>query len=369
MGEPFKLLFFGDFAAQNPQKIIFGKIINDIINSATISVCNFEAPVENSGLAMKKSGSILKQPLSNVSFLESKGMNFIQLANNHIMDYGISGLLETKKAFEKANYFGAGSITEAYKPVYYCLAGLKIAFLAFSHNEFGAITSDNEEYGVAWINHKRVDQIIRNTKKECDYLIVMTHAGVELINLPLPEWRYRYKEFVDFGADVIIGSHPHVPQGWEYYNGKPIFYSLGNFYFDLIEHNHKYWNYGIAVEMIIDNDVNFLVHPFNVKQGLIEITNSKEFKDYIDNACALLSDDVYDKYVDDLSRSYLMNYVISMRDGVGMPFIRGNLRQKIKYLLRRFCGEIDYPLLLNLFQCESHRWFIERGIKSGMLNG
>lgn len=59
----------------------------------------------------------------------------------------------------------------------------------------------------------------------------MVHAGAENWDFPLPEIRELYKKYIDWGADVIIGNHPHVAQGWEIYEDKWIFYSLGNFAF------------------------------------------------------------------------------------------------------------------------------------------
>lgn len=85
--------------------------------------------------------------------------------------------------------------------------------------------------GYAWLGHHCVEELIKKAKSSCDFLIIMVHAGAENWDFPLPEIRELYKKYIDWGADVIIGNHPHVAQGWEIYEDKWIFYSLGNFAF------------------------------------------------------------------------------------------------------------------------------------------
>jgi len=99
-------------------------------------------------------------------------------------------------------------------------------------NGFGVINPENENSsGFAWINHPKSNKIVGESKKKVDFLIIQIHAGEEDLHLPQPEWRKRYKEIINLGADLIIGHHPHIPQPVEFYKGKMIVYSLGNFYF------------------------------------------------------------------------------------------------------------------------------------------
>jgi poly-gamma-glutamate capsule biosynthesis protein CapA/YwtB (metallophosphatase superfamily) len=97
---------------------------------------------------------------------------------------------------------------------------------------FGLIDGFNreEKAGYAWINDPRIDKTILRLRRECDILLVFSHAGLEHYWIPQKEWRARYRHFCDLGADVIIGSHPHVPQAYESHAGSLIFYSLGNFF-------------------------------------------------------------------------------------------------------------------------------------------
>ena len=77
----------------------------------------------------------------------------------------------------------------------------------------------------------RALEAIKTARGQCDYLVVYVHWGVERETEPKDYQRAMGRQYIDAGADLVIGSHPHVLQGIEYYKGKPIFYSLGNFVF------------------------------------------------------------------------------------------------------------------------------------------
>jgi poly-gamma-glutamate synthesis protein (capsule biosynthesis protein) len=112
---------------------------------------------------------------------------------------------------------------------------------------------------------------------------VLPHDGIEYIDLPLPETIARYRDFIDYGADGVIASHPHCPQGWEKYKGKPIFYSLGNFFFNSKETvnfkaNKPHWYEGLCVVMIIsDGKVSWeVINTRNIDNVGIEIDRNEK---------------------------------------------------------------------------------------------
>ena len=86
----------------------------------------------------------------------------------------------------------------------------------------------------------------------------------------MPEIISLYRDYINWGADGVIASHPHCPQGWEIYNGKPIFYSLGNFFFNSkndINYKAKtpHWYEGLCVELTIENDRTLSYDVINIK--------------------------------------------------------------------------------------------------------
>jgi hypothetical protein len=220
----------------------------------TIPVCNFEAPIEGFGAPIPKSGPHLNQRRETIAGLRQQGFDLLLLANNHMMDYGVGGLKATLDEIEQngLDHAGAGmNFSEAYKPFIKEINGYRFGIVNACEAQFGVLdySSHSEDAGYAWINHSLIDKTILNLKKSCDFVIVFPHAGLENYSVPQREWRYRYRHLCDLGADVVIGSHPHVPQGYEEYESSLIFYSLGNFYFDRLYHaDEKEPSYSVILE-------------------------------------------------------------------------------------------------------------------------
>lgn len=85
--------------------------------------------------------------------------------------------------------------------------------------QYGEIDSEGREVkaGYAWISDPIIEKNIIKLRKDCDFVLVFSHAGLEHFPIPQKEWRTKYRHFCDLGADLVIGAHPHVPQGYENY--------------------------------------------------------------------------------------------------------------------------------------------------------
>lgn len=362
-----KVLFCGDFVSQSPEKITIGTKLKDLIDSQDYVAVNFEAPLRGFGKDIKKSGPALTQASGSIDFLLDNGFNLILLANNHMMDKGKVACEHTREAFRKHNVqvLGAGEFTEAFDVSIIEKNTHSIGLLNLTHKEFGTLGIDSEsgDYGTAWINHPLVNQRIIQAKEMCDYLIVLPHAGIEDVLVPLPEWRSRYKEFIDFGADLVIGSHPHTPQGWEEYNGKHIYYSLGNFFFELFSPSYgPNWFKSLIIECAFDAESGIRTKVYNCKfdEASIDIDDSKEATEYDEYLCSLLNDSLsYKTYLDTELKKLWPTYKLYMLRGLSAvtPTLNFNLLSHSAYGLLKGA---DIPLLINNFQCESHRWAIER---------
>lgn len=360
-----RINFFGDFYSKNPNKIVFSHPIKSLIDCADINVCNFEAPIEGCGIAIKKSGPCLSQSADSISFLESNHFNVVTLANNHMMDFGSEALIKTKDAFKSALTIGAGRQCEAYKPRFIEIYGLRIGFIGLTQFEFGALslTAGENEIGTAWILNPIVSDIIRNSKEKCDFLYVLPHAGIENIEVPLPEWRTIYKLFVDNGADGIIASHPHCSQGWEMYKGKPIIYSLGNFYFDM-NSQLETWNKSLVTSLHINTEnkeITIEVNSIIFKDDCIDFDNSPNTLAYIKQSNDILKQqDKYIARVNEVANHFQSIYRYQLLRGVngvswGLP-----AKYFIKLLGLMLLKNSDISALLNTIRCESHRWLVER---------
>ncbi len=195
---------------------------------------------------------------SAISVFKSIRSDIWNIGNNHIMDAGVEGLLSTKK-FAKENgaeVVGAGlDSTEASEPVYINKAGgIGIISVAYMN---GCVPATSEQAGVfPWNDMECIKARIAQIKKKCRWCIVVSHGGEEFTAMPSPYTRKRYMDYLDFGADVVVGHHPHVPENYELFeNGKAIFYSLGNFIFDTdYQRAHLYTDTGVLLKLVFSKD-------------------------------------------------------------------------------------------------------------------
>ena len=229
MNNNIRLFFAGDFCSKPSTSIItVSDELQKVIQSCDAKVVNFEVPLKPNVSLPSQSVERFWQNDDVPNFLRNLGFNLFSIANNHAFDWGEDGYKKTKAALGE-DAFGAGTYNEAYKTKVIEIDGVKIGFLALSYAAYTGVFDDvlnHDGFGCAYINDLRVNHDILEIKKQVDYLFVLPHDGIEYIDVPLPETIARYRDFIEYGADGVIGSHQHCPQGWEVYKGKHIFYSL-----------------------------------------------------------------------------------------------------------------------------------------------
>ena len=175
------------------------------------------------------------------------------IGNNHTMDAGAEGIVSTKKIAADLGCmtFGAGlNEVEASEPVYLDEAG-GIGMFGVSYMA-ECIPATATEPGIfRWDDMEYIEKRIKEIKSKCRWCIVVSHGGEEFTSLPSPYTRDRYLKFLELGADVVVGHHPHVPENYELFdNGKAIFYSLGNFIFDTnYQRVHLYTDLGVLLKL------------------------------------------------------------------------------------------------------------------------
>jgi len=358
-----RLSFFGDFVASKSANISVSKRVKDIIESSDIAVCNFEAPIDGDFKAFDRDGPRVKQLAQTPSLLKGWGFNVVQLANNHMLDYGDEGCTATLKAFEGIVTVGAGSYEEAYSVKTFEVKEKKIGFISCVHHEFGVWdTKDTDQKkGTAWICHHLIQKRIFEAKNDVDFLIVLPHAGIEEIDVPLPEWRELYRCFIEWGADAVVGTHPHVPQGWESYKGKPIFYSLGNFYFDFLSGQHPFWNKSLVALLEINEEgfINFDVRNVTFADNNIDEDLSDDTKSHNEYICDLLRNKYMD-FVNEQSLKLWNDYNNWLTRGLGNISFKLRFVDTLKSIYVSLFKSSQKTLLENCLQCESHRWTILR---------
>ena len=296
-----KLFFAGDFCSKpSTSNISVSDELKNLIQSCDVKVVNFEVPLKPDVKLPLQKRTRFFQHDDTPAFLRGLGFNLFSLANNHAFDWGEAGFKKTKADLGDVA-FGAGTYEEAYKIKVVEVQGVKIGFFALSFAAYTGVFNDvmnHEGLGCAYINDLRVNHDIIEAKKYVDYLFVLPHDGIEYIDVPLPETIARYRDFIDYGADGVIAAHPHCPQGWEVYKGKPIFYSLGNFLFNSKEGydyratNLPHWYEGLCVVMTIEDDIIKwdIINTRNLDNIGIEIDHDGNRDKHNEYLCDLLND-------------------------------------------------------------------------------
>lgn len=311
-----KVFFAGDFCCcPSTQAVQVSQDLKDVIHSADIKVINFETPLKPDTVPAKD--GLLYNNDDAPSFLIDLGFDTFPLANNHIFDYGIEGYNKTAAALD-GRVFGVGDYEDAYKVYKKTIDGITFGFisLCFSANN-GVFDSypyyNGQQKGCAWINDPIVNHVMLSVRKQVDYLIVLPHDGIEYIDVPIPETISRYRDFIDFGADAVIASHPHCPQGYEIYRGKPICYSLGNFFFNSKYDysyravNRPHWYEGLCVMLTFNGSeiIPDFYFTKNVDNVSIELDLKEERHLQFDTVCNYLKDrNKYDEYYWSLNPMY-----------------------------------------------------------------
>ncbi|MBP1989289.1 CapA family protein [Paenibacillus eucommiae] len=247
-GAKVKLTFVGDvmFADRVEEQLIKNgydypySFVKEYLQKADLTIANLETPITKREEAQSKEKYVYRSsPLALPAFKDA-GFDLVNLANNHILDYGKEGLFDTFKELDKMGikYVGAGkNADDAFKSVIIEKQGIKIAFLGFSRFvPEGSWKAAFDNPGVAdAYNHERPVEEIKKAREKADLVVVIPHWGVERTDYPVEHQTDLAHRFIDAGADLIVASHPHVLQGLESYKGKWIAYSLGNFIFTLNE--------------------------------------------------------------------------------------------------------------------------------------
>ena len=180
------------------------------------------------------------------------------IGNNHTMDAGKEGVISTRKIAAElgCRTIGAGlNEVEASEPVYLDEAGGIGMFCVSYMNE--CIPATATEPGIfRWDDLDYIKRRIDEIKARCRWCVIVSHGGEEFTSLPSPYPRDRYLKFLELGADVVVGHHPHVPENYELFDdGKAIFYSLGNFIFDTnYQRVHLYTDLGVLLKLIFTED-------------------------------------------------------------------------------------------------------------------
>jgi poly-gamma-glutamate capsule biosynthesis protein CapA/YwtB (metallophosphatase superfamily) len=220
------------------------KEVKAVADAADLFLVNLECPFTESADKLPKNFNFRARP-EFVNTLLAGSVDIVSLANNHMMDYGPQGLIDTLMTLEQARipYFGAGrTLAEARKPALMTVGGVRFAFLGYfflgdRNIEPKQVYATETTPGVAGhfsdveVMERMLREDIIAAKAQADVVLPFFHWGKESTYDPLPYQVRLARAAIDAGAAGVLGSHPHVLQAMELHQGAPAIYSLGNFVF------------------------------------------------------------------------------------------------------------------------------------------
>jgi hypothetical protein len=311
------------------------KEIKNIIGKNDIVIGNLESPLVAKVYAIKK--TFYGNP-EFVFFLKECGIDVINVANNHIMEQGIQGFNSTIQALKKAKLGIIGHIVDSKSKILYRdVKGLKIAIAGFCNVDMNVIQNN---YKLSVLNNENVINALKSMEGHKSNLkILCFHWGNEYVHVPSLEQRKMAYQFIDNGADVIVGHHPHVIQPYEKYKKGHIFYSLGNFNFDFV--HSKMVSIGLIATLEINESNRIYVNLNGVKLSYKKTVNllpSHKFEKYyikikkMYDELIILNDVEYKKSYQALhKRNHLWQRII-MKTSIINELIRIKKKDKIKLI-------------------------------------
>lgn len=334
---------------------IFDQNLITFFQSCAVSIANLEGPLTKSNTPIPKSGPSLKAEPSCISTIKRLGITALSLSNNHIMDYGPSGLHDTIQTLEAKEIacFGAGNdLSAAKRPYIFTLDNKKVGVLACAEYEF-TIAGDYVPGASPFDPLETLDDIAA-LKEQTDYVIVLYHGGKEYYRYPAPYLQKRCRKMADKGANLILCQHSHCVGSMEIYNASTILYGQGNFVFSRC--GNDFCNYGLLVEIDLMTE-KILFHPVMQTECGVRLADAEEKKTILDGFY-LRSEHIKEAGFIEKEYKKFAHKMLPVYDraALGLFFKIVKLHPK---LYRFYFRRKDRLKMLNALRCEAH-WDLYR---------
>lgn len=335
----------------------------DLVQSHDYSICNLECPLLTAGVPIRKIGPNLNGDPMLAAFLKSWGFDAVGLANNHIMDFGPEGLESTFRTCELAGLktFGAGpNLMEACAPHRVQIHGQRVSFIAAAEEEFCG--AHETKAGVPPLRPISLFRRIKSERPNADWIIVIFHGGNEYYPLPRPGLQELCRFSITAGADAVVGHHPHVLGGYEVFEGKPIFYSLGNLLFDSTKPRPNGWQSGVFLSLVLSlgECPKFYFSPYTQggpdQPGVIleDPERANVVKEHVERLRDII------ETPPDLARHW-HEFCLNAHTRLAIPFLAPYENRLVRKVFMLMCKARLLPTnywtrsVLNRIRCESHR--------------
>ena len=355
------------FEEEQMEKIVDSRLF-ELLKKADYRVFNLEVPLTDKSMPIEKAGPNLIASVKSAVGLKQLGINFLTLANNHILDQGEQGLWSTMEQLDKnkISYAGVGhTYAEAAKSHIVEMEGKKIGIYCCAEHEF-SIVSAKQAGANPFDPLESLDHIVA-LRSQCDYVICLYHGGKEHYRYPSPNLQKTCRKIVEKGADLVICQHTHCIGCEEKWQEGTIVYGQGNFLFDHSE--SEFWQTSVLVSVDTNTKkieyiplrkngkgVRLAVEDDATKILTEMMQRSEEIKkeDFIEKqyrAFALQIRELYLKTGDPIATSFAFRVVNKLLRHKLMPWY---LDRKLKK---------NRQFLINFVECEAHREVYMNGIK------
>ena len=357
------------FIAGNASELVGEELLTRIKNSS-FSIFNLETPLTDSVKEIEKNGICIKAPKACVNGYVNLGVDFLSLANNHILDYGVEGLKDTIQNLTAHNivFAGAGkNIYEASNAFVKVIDGERVGIYCCVEHEFSVATETTP--GANGFNALEIERHLKLLQEKGDYLIVLYHGGREHYRYPTPELQTRCRKMIDLGADLVICQHSHCIGCEERYNKGTIVYGQGNFIFDA--DNCEEWQTGLLIE-VINRKVNYI--PIEKRREVVRMA-SKDAADaileqFFQRSKKIQNGDFvktnFKQYAEMAFYEYMWN-ICGGSDSIILRILnRLSGYRFYKWYINKRISRNTLVKMLNYFMCESHNEIIIEAIKNNL---
>ena len=261
---------------------VYGNLLPHLLQ-ADYSIVNLESPLSCPAGLITKSGAAFSGEPEHIASLKAGAFKAVVCANNHTFDSDLEGFLQTRQLLADHGIASVGAgvdLAEARRELAFTVNGIKIALFAISEGEDMLGAAENS-FGVRPWEVDVLAEQIRAARSKYDVILVSAHCGLEY--QPWPSF-YVYKAFklwAEAGADMIIGHHPHVPQGMTCFGKTPAYFSLGNFvFYQPVKFFHRKTGYFLEIDVDSSGIAAHKAVPYRIEEDNLRLLDASEKADF-----------------------------------------------------------------------------------------
>ena len=369
-----ELMIAGDLAPTKSNIDLFNNAkINDLLGedllalweAADIRIFNLEVPLVDREDPIDKCGPRLISATSAIKGIKALNPWLVCLANNHIMDQGVQGLLSTINLLKEKEiaFIGAGAnIDYARRPYIIEEGGIRLGIYACAEHEFSIAGSQMP--GANPFDPLESLDDIEGLKKACDYLIVLYHGGKEHYPYPSPYLQRVCRKLAQKGADLIICQHSHCIGCYEEYDKSTIIYGQGNFIFDYSDSD--YWKTSLLLNVKIDKELEIEYIPFVKKDNKIRLAKGEKKQEILSafekRTKEIQKEGFIEERYEELAEQNIQSYLRRL-SASGKWLTRLDYHLLKGRLIKHRYNKRNLLAIENSIECETHRELLIRGLR------